>query len=429
METSRPKPELVTPLLWALLYFISGYVSHWLNGPVHFTGYIWLPAGVTVAAFMLRPVHRWLPVCAAFLVAQLALNGIEGVSLFHALLFTLDEVGPAALAVWLMRRIRFSLEGLYFLRSVVFSGVIAGSLGALGGGAWYAWLNGASFWDVWSVWAASDFVGIVLVAPILASWSRFRVHRSGDHARFDIVFGIVLFMSLAVISWFIFDGDSIEKFGLGFGFSMTYIPLFLTVAVTVLLGGRSGSLSVLILAIIVILKTAQHNGPFAMLSGRQGDSLLEAQLFLAVASLLVLTVSTLKTTRELVHVRAAALQNNMELALAGAEQLAYVFDPTTGQIAWSGDVQLVFGLGIDPTMLANVPQVLERLHPDDRETLRNRWSAEAASADRDPVSLRIALRQGEQCTVLDRGAPLMDSNVDVTVIAGVWQIEHPYANV
>jgi len=86
-------------------------------------------------------------------------------------------------------------------------------------------------------------------------------------------------------------------------------------------------------------------------------------------------------------------------------------------------------LGIDPTMLANVPQVLERLHPDDRETLRNRWSAEAASADRDPVSLRIALRQGEQCTVLDRGAPLMDSNVDVTVIAGVWQIEHPYANV
>jgi integral membrane sensor domain MASE1 len=428
MATSLSKPRLVTPLLWALLYFASGYLSHQLNGPVRVTGYIWLPAGVTVAAFMLRPVRQWLPVCVAFLVAQLALNAVERGNLVNALLFTVDEVGVAALAVWLVQRVRFSLEGLYFLRSVILSGTLAGALGAVGGAAWYALVQGVRFWDVWWVWAASDFVGVVLVTPVLASWSRFRAHRSGDHERFDIVLGIVSFVLLAVLAMLIFDGNSAEKFGIGVGFALTYIPLFLTVVVTVLLGGRSGSLSVLMLAIIVILQTAQGDGVFAMLDEQRGRSLLEAQLYLAVASLLVLTVSTLKTTRELVHNRAAVWQNNMELALASAEQVAYVFDPTTGRIEWSGDLQLVFGTGADAAALASVPQVLERLHADDREALHNYWGAEAAGEDREAVSLRIVQPDGSTRTVIDRGAPLLDSNVDVTVVAGVWQVERSYAD-
>ncbi|MFP3274040.1 MAG: PAS domain-containing protein, partial [Paraburkholderia sp.] len=185
---------------------------------------------------------------------------------------------------------------------------------------------------------------------------------------------------------------------------------------------------VLMLAIVVILQTAQGDGVFAMLDEQRGRSLLEAQLYLAVASLLVLTVSTLKTTRELVHSRAAIWQNNMELALASAEQVAYVLDPTTGRIEWSGDLQLVFGAGADAATLASLPQVLERLHPDDREALHNYWSAEVAGEDREAVSLRIVQPDGGTRRVIDRGAPLMDSNVDVTVVAGVWQIERSYAD-
>ena len=311
---------------------------------------------------------------------------------------------------------------------MILSGTLAGALGAVGGAAWYALVQGVRFWDVWWVWAASDFVGVVLVTPVLASWSRFRAHRSGDHERFDIVLGIVSFVLLAVLAMLIFDGNSAAKFGIGVGFALTYIPLFLTVVVTVLLGGRSGSLSVLMLAIVVILQTAQGDGVFAMLDEQRGRSLLEAQLYLAVASLLVLTVSTLKTTRELVHSRAAIWQNNMELALASAEQVAYVLDPTTGRIEWSGDLQLVFGAGADAATLASLPQVLERLHPDDREALHNYWSAEVAGEDREAVSLRIVQPDGGTRRVIDRGAPLMDSNVDVTVVAGVWQIERSYAD-
>ncbi|MEK7919744.1 MASE1 domain-containing protein, partial [Burkholderia contaminans] len=133
MDTKRSRPGLVAALLWAALYLATGYISHQFNGPVRLTGYIWLPAGVTVGAFMLRPMREWLMLAGAFLVGQLALSGIEHGNLVNAVLFTVDEVGAAALAVWLVQRVRFSLEGLYFLRSVILAGLIAGVVGAIGG--------------------------------------------------------------------------------------------------------------------------------------------------------------------------------------------------------------------------------------------------------------------------------------------------------
>ena len=240
MDTKRSRPGLVAALLWATLYLATGYISLRFNGPVRLTGYIWLPAGVTVGAFMLRPMREWLTLAGAFLVGQLALSAIEQASLVNAVLFTVDEVGAAALAVWLVQRVRFSLEGLYFLRSVILAGLIAGVVGAIGGAVWYTVVKGAPFFDVWSVWAASDFVGVLLVTPVLASWSRFRAHRSGDHERFDLVLGMVSFVLVVGVALVIFDGDTSRKFGTGAGFALTYIPLFLTVAVTLLLGGRAG---------------------------------------------------------------------------------------------------------------------------------------------------------------------------------------------
>ncbi|RQU99876.1 hypothetical protein DF039_37775 [Burkholderia cenocepacia] len=426
MSTPSLRSELAVTLLWAALYLAAGYFSHAANGPVQMAGDIWLPAGVTVGALMLRPMHEWLTLAGAFLLAQLALTAIEHDNLFNAALFTADEVGAAALAVWLVQRTRASLEGLYFLRSVIFAGLIAGAVGAIGGAVWYATLTDAPLFDVWAVWATSDFVGVLLVVPVLASWSRFRAHRSGDHERFDLMLGIVAFVLLAIVALVIFDGDTSRKFGEGAGFALTYIPLFLTVAVTLLLGGRAGSSSVLLLALIVIKQTAQGDGPFARFDAHNAHSLLQAQLYLAVASLLVLAVSTLKTTRERIHEHAAILQNNMALALASAGQIAYVIDPVSDQIEWSGDFERVFGVGVDASQIASVPLVLGRVQSSDRDALRNHWRAEIASEDRAALSLRIIQRDGGTQMITDHGAPLLDSNVDVTVVAGVWQIERAW---
>ncbi|MGR8025245.1 MASE1 domain-containing protein, partial [Burkholderia cenocepacia] len=104
--------------------------------------------------------------------------------------------------------------------------------------------------------------------------------------------------------------------------------------------------------------------------------------------------------------------------LASAGQLAYVLEPESGRTAWSGDVERVFGVGVDAAQMATVPPVLDRVQPGDRDALRDYWNAEVAGEDRASLSLRLVLRDGGPLTITDHGAPLPDSHVDVTVVAG-----------
>lgn len=147
MPLNRPSTTVATAL-WGALYLVAAIVSHRLNGPIDMTGYIWLPAGVAMAAFMLRPYREWPGLGAAFAVAQLVLAAIERTNPAHAMLFVLDEAGSAALAVALVRLARVPLEGLYFVRAMLVAGAVSALLGALFGAAWFAWSQGGSFGHV-----------------------------------------------------------------------------------------------------------------------------------------------------------------------------------------------------------------------------------------------------------------------------------------
>jgi PAS domain-containing protein len=305
------------------------------------------------------------------------------------------------------------------------AGAVSALLGAVFGAAWFAWSQGGAFGHVLRIWAASDFLGVLIVTPVLAAWSRFRAFRSGGADRTDFLLGLAAFVALAVSSYVIFDGNSDAKFGDGIGFALTYIPLFFAVVVALLWGGRGGSVAVLLLTLVALTQTAEGDGPFAVLDRNYGQSLLEAQLYLGIAALLVLLVSALKTTREQLHEQSAQWQNRVELALAAAGQLVYTIDPASGRIDWGGDSALMFGH--DAATMASVDTVLQLVHPDDREALRARWSGAApADVDATPArrqTLRISARDGTLHTVVDTGTPLADAMGNTALIAGTWLVE------
>ncbi|MDC6134405.1 MASE1 domain-containing protein, partial [Burkholderia gladioli] len=198
MATTRARPEFASAWWWVALYVLSGYLSYRLGAVDDSIDYIWLPTGVTVGAFMLRPVRDWPLLGGLFLLAQWLLGGFELGRWLDALLYAVDDVGAAALAVWLIQRTGFALEGLYFLRSVIFAGLLAGVVAALGDAAWLSLRGGHATLGAVAIGAASSFVGVLLVTPVLASWSRFRAHRSGDHERFDLWLGIACFVLMVV---------------------------------------------------------------------------------------------------------------------------------------------------------------------------------------------------------------------------------------
>lgn len=420
----KPLHQAATLLLWAALYFFSGYASHQLNGPFAAAGYIWLPAGVTMAAFMLLPMRRWLPVGLAFFAAQMLLGWVEGRVPIRMVLFSLDEIGFAAAAVALVRLTHFSLEGLAFVRGLLLAGVLSSVASAAVGAGWFTLMLDIPFWRTARVWAAADMVGVLIVTPVFAGWSHFRAMRSGDHTQADFLFGLLAFAMLVLTTFLVFDGKFSARLPVGLAYALTYVPLFFAAVVTLLWGGRGGSVAVALLAAIVLLNTAQGDGPFAANSVNHGRTLLEAQIYLAVAALLTLLINTLKTGREQSHERLARSQNDMNLALAASSQLAYCLDPHNGSLRWTGDVERL--LGVPASALAGLDEVLAHVHPDDRARLRNRWLRESDGDDGGEIladlRFRLLLPPGDTTTVFDMSAPLLDGDESVAVIAGTWRL-------
>ena len=418
--SSNQSSRVFAPLAWALLYFVLGFLSYRLNGTFVASGYLWLPAGVVVAALMLTPGPRWGPLLLALFVAQLLLGGVAERETWRMALLALDEIGVAAIAVWLVRRAPFPLEGLYFVRALLLVGVASSLVSGLFGALWFNATQQLPFWPTWRVWSLSDLVGILIVTPVLAGWSRFRAVRSGGIDRTDFLLGLASFVGLVVTAWLAF-GSEIDRILLDINFSTTYLPLFFVALVTILWGGRGGSLAVVALAVIAFVYNSLGRGPFVeLVQLHSSNALLELQIYLAVAALLSLLISTLKTTREQSQEVAAAWRDDVELALTVSRQLVYCIDPVRRRVTWSGDVQGLLGLA--PEALASIDQVLSHVHPLDQARLRQRWLDDDSDDARPGMSLRLLLPVGQVSQVTDISRSMLDPDDSLAIVAGAWQV-------
>ncbi|WP_432241357.1 MASE1 domain-containing protein [Herbaspirillum robiniae] len=413
---------LVAPLAWAVVYFLFGFASHELNGAFIASGYIWLPAGITVGALLLTPTARWFPLLVLLVAAQVLLGWVEQRDLLRMMLFSLDEIGVAAIAVWLVRRAPFPMEGLFFVRGLLMIGVGASVVSGLFGAAWFQLTQGQPFWQTLRIWAMSDLVGILIMTPVLAGWSQFRATRSGGIARTEFLLGLASFIAMVVSAYLAFDSD-IDRLVFDVSFSTSYVPLFFIALVTILWGGRGGALSVVVLSLMAFVYNSLGRGPFVeLVQLHSSNALLELQVYLAVASLLSLLISALKTTREQLHEDVARWKTEVELSLSASRQLAYTLDPQQLTFTWSGDVEAL--LGRPPAQLHTLDQVLALVSPLDQARLRRRLldggdTADGADGDeRADMPFRL---DGSGAVVLDASRSLLDAEDQLALVAGVWR--------
>ncbi|MFL9925174.1 MASE1 domain-containing protein [Herbaspirillum lusitanum] len=417
-DPSSSLAGFAAPLVWALCYFGFGYLSHALNGSFVATGYLWLPAGIAVSALLLTRTVRWGPLLLGFFAAQLLLGWLEQRELWRMALLSLNEVGVTAVVVWLVRRAPFPMQGLYFLRGLLMIGVGASVVSGLTGAIWFNLAQDAPFWPTLRVWSSSDLVGILIVVPVIAGWSQFRATRSGGIARTEFILGLLAFAGVLVTSYVAFDSE-IDRVVFDINFSTTYLPLFFIALVTLLWGGRGGSLSVAALALIAFIYNSLGKGPFAeLVQLHSSNALLELQVYLAVAALLSLLISALKSTREEAHEAADQWKNEVELALSISGQLVFSIDPDHRTVAWNGDVQGL--LGVPHDKVATLDQVLAHVHPMDQERLRQRWLDDTSDDVREAMHFRLQLPPGQVSMVTDMSRSLLDPDDKLTIVAGAW---------
>lgn len=406
----------------AILYLLAGLLSQAMDDPTSSVLYVWLPAGVAVAAFLLAPSRHWLAYAGTFLGVEIVLRALRGEAPATLAVLAIAAVAGALITAWLTLRLAAGRRGLRFVGALIVGAAVGAIANAVLDVLWIAYAEDQPFLRVAVPWAIADFAGTLIIAPLLLSWTQFRARRSGGPTRADFIIGAIGFVVLLGATHALFDGDTAARFPGSVGFALTWLPLVLVVLIGLVWGPRGGLLAVLALAIQVLVQTAQGDGPFASLDTERGESLLEAQVYLATAAVLMLLLHTLRGRHERALEQAAAWRSRFELALAGSNQLMYRYDPYRDQFEWGGDVESAFG--VRRGELDTLEGLLRQVHPDDRDRVRAFWAARAGAQSAEPPSVhyRVAHGAGGWRTVTDLGAPLADAVGEVAVIAGLYRL-------
>lgn len=415
-------PTKYSIALWALLYLVFGYVSLQLNNPVDRASYVWLPAGVAVAALILAGRRCWPALLGALFLGQLVLGLWWGDPLTTALVLAISSPLSFFLAAWIIRALSPRTQGLGFIGALAVGAVAGAALSAVLGGGWLMHSEGLPAWPTLLVWGAANVAGILIVTPVLTSWASFRARRSGGPQARDLRLGGLAYAALVVSTLLIFDGRIAQQFSAALSFQLTYLPLVFAVLAALVWGPRGGSLAVFTLAIMALYQSAQGDGPFGSQGIPSGDSLLHAQAYLAVAALLVLLANALRGEREKALESMANWHERLELALSASRQLIYQFDVHSGTFEWAGDAALARDLRA--AELATLEDVVQRAHPDDAPSLQARWAERSgrANEDIDVLSFRLADTQGRWFEIRDSGATARDETEQAIIVAGTWQV-------
>jgi len=300
----------------ALVYALLGWLGQSLAIPPGNVTVVWPPSGFALAIALLLGKRAWVGIwLGAFIINTQAFfdsASIAGIAVSLAVGTSIgfgSLIQPVVGAI-LINRFAQSSNILRTVKScLVFVGItpficlVSSTVGAVGlyfGG----FVPASSFGELWLTWWLGDSVGVLVLAPFIIAWYRYKSIDLSNLGRLELA---VVF-SLLVLFAFI---------GLGnvFGDGETHYPIEFAVWPFLLwLALRfNSSLAItgmLALCVIAIWYTMQGSGPFQL--GTTNQSLLVLQLFIFVTAVSVMIVASLRNERAEVEQSLRTARYNLE---------------------------------------------------------------------------------------------------------------------
>ncbi|MEO8342731.1 MAG: PAS domain S-box protein, partial [Gallionella sp.] len=267
----------------ALAYFVSAKLGLAIPYMGSHITLIWLPTGIAVAALM-----RWGYICwMGIFVGAVASNfSIDSSLLLDCCIALGNTLGPL-LAVWWMHRLKFhgvldqAKDVLFLIEAAAVGVLISATIGVVSLLAFNI-LSVQNAGAAWFSWWAGDFVGVLLVAPLLLNISRVRWKKLwAQRAEFLAWFSVMF-----VLGWGVFV---LHEHG-----AFLMLPLIVWSAIR--FGVMGSSLGVMFSAVIAAVSTSLGLGPFYDVEMQQGLWFL--WLFLASLALVNLLVTALQVRRK-----------------------------------------------------------------------------------------------------------------------------------
>lgn len=276
---------------------------------------VWPPAGIALAALLLRGYRMWPAVFVGAFVANITTAGSMATSLGIATGNTLEAVVGAYLVARFAGGRRAFARGQDVIRFLVLAAMVSTTVSATIGvgslvlGGFAPWSDAPS---IWLTWWLGDAAGDALVAPLLILWA--------EDSRLDWGVGraleaTLLLLSLVCIGQLVFG--SILPPGGAPGYPIDFIAVPPLVWAAFRFGPRETAAASFLLASMALWGTLHGQGPFHRHD--PNESLLLLQAFVGLNGGLALAFAAVVAERKRVDEERLALVPEAETARRFAE--------------------------------------------------------------------------------------------------------------
>jgi integral membrane sensor domain MASE1/anti-sigma regulatory factor (Ser/Thr protein kinase) len=301
---------------------------------------VWPPTGIAVAALILGGYRMWPGI---FLGAFVA-NAVSDEPLITAAGIALGNTAGPLVAAYLLRLVHFDRNFSRVRDALVFLGfasILAMTVTATNGTLELALAHIAP-WShlgaVWSQWWIGDASGVLLVAPLILTWSNPRSWSSGEREAGPIEIAILLLaLTIALASEF-------------FSRNLIAFPLYPFVVWAALRVGARFTTAVIVISCSVALWASLHNlGPFIAVDAHVRMTGLVA--FTAVLAVTGLVLCALTSERRAALAQSQAAERRFQVLAQTVPQIVWTAD-SSGEIDWfnerwhhyTGEERLVTGI-------------------------------------------------------------------------------------
>lgn len=362
-------------LVWLALALVSRSLAHGATETLP----VWLGSGVTFAVLLVGPRWTWPALLAGAALASLVWGVLaHQLSLLAALAFALIEVSSMALGAWIATRGRLDAQSPAGSALMIAGALVASTVGATLAVALWGWQRpGADLAFEWRTWALSTLVGLLLVAPLVTAFRGFRIMRSGGLAMTPFLGGAAAFVAFVVAALLVFATHAQQRWG-DVAATLAYVPMPFLLVASLLWGPRGGAMATLLGSLLIIARTSQGGGPFAIHEATPGESVVEVQGFVLAWTTVLLLTRALAEGRRVALARARDWQLRYERTLQAVGVASVEYDAVTGRATW-GDGALQV-LGADAVGADTHAAWLDRVDPAERGLVQAAWQAVASGS-------------------------------------------------
>jgi PAS domain S-box-containing protein len=400
-------------ILLAAAYWAAAWVGLRYVTIGHTVSLVWPPAGIACAALVLLGPAYWPGVAAGAFLA----NAATPIPLAAALGIAVGNTLEALVAAHLLRRVagsRPQLEDPAQTRTLILVAAPVAALVAALIGVSSLLVSGALEGRVVSalaIWWAGDALGMLVVAPVLFSWTaRPRIR---DARRLLEVIALVVGTAAAA------DLGLLQNLSLPLlrEVEYTYLLFPFVVWAAVRFGPRGASLVTLTVAALAVWHTARGGGPF--LVGSSGLTLFGVACYLLVVAVTGLVVaSAVWTERDRATQALQRSEERLRLALDSARMGIWYWAVESNALVWDDNLREIYGLGRDDPM-TSYEQFMSRVHQDDREFVAQSVSRALREGTSLDYEFRIVLPDGRVRWVADLGTMGRDGQGRPAYLTGV----------